>query len=170
MAVIFDLDLTLVDSRIAEPFRKRRDWSGVYKLIPKFKIYDGIPELLAYLRKQGVPISVVTSSPRPYCERVLTHFGLEFDSVICYHDTSNHKPHPAPIQLAVKQLKIPRGNCYSLGDHIKDIVASRDAGTISIGCLWGTEDAEAIEKSNPEMIFETPKDGLIFFQSIYKNQ
>ena len=37
IGVIFDLDQTLIDSSIAETERKRRNWKGVYELIPKFK-------------------------------------------------------------------------------------------------------------------------------------
>ena len=33
-AVIFDLDLTLVDSSLSESARRIRDWKTVYTLIP----------------------------------------------------------------------------------------------------------------------------------------
>ena len=37
--LIFDLDMTLVDSSIAETARKNRRWGDVYNLIPQFTLY-----------------------------------------------------------------------------------------------------------------------------------
>jgi HAD superfamily hydrolase (TIGR01509 family) len=167
MAVIFDLDLTLIDSNIAEPFRKKRDWSNVYKLIPKFTIYDGILDLLVYLNQQRIPLCLVTSSPRPYCEKVMKHFGLRFNYMVSYHDTNNHKPHPEPIKLAIRHLNIEQKNCYALGDHPNDLEAARAAGTISVGCLWGAHNPELIINSKPDLIFKTPQKALEYFRSIY---
>ena len=30
--IIFDLDLTLVDTTLAEPYRKEKDWNGAYSI------------------------------------------------------------------------------------------------------------------------------------------
>ena len=70
--VIFDLDQTLVDSSIAEAERKCRNWRGVYELIPKFKIYDGIFETIEFIKNQNIQICILTSSPSVYCEKCST--------------------------------------------------------------------------------------------------
>lgn len=38
--IIFDLDLTLVDTTICEPSRHERNWQQAYALIPKCTLYE----------------------------------------------------------------------------------------------------------------------------------
>jgi hypothetical protein len=47
--VLINLDLTLVDSRIAESVRRSRRWLAVYEMIPRFTRYEEGSELLAEL-------------------------------------------------------------------------------------------------------------------------
>ena len=68
MGVIFDLDQTIIDSSIAYEYRKNRNWTKVYTLIPKMKPYEKVVELIKILISQGTEVAVVTSSPRTYCE------------------------------------------------------------------------------------------------------
>lgn len=93
-AVILDLDLTLIASAQAEPLRRDRAWPQVYRLIPQLAPYEGIGELLEALRAAGIKIAVVTSSPRPYCERILGHWSWTADATVCYTTPSgaSHTP------------------------------------------------------------------------------
>src|SRR5213080_1443485 len=116
MGVIIDLDLTLVDSQAAESLRRARRWPQVYELIPQFTVYDGIHDLVADLTIAKIPICVVTSSPRSYCERTLKHFEWTGVETVCYHDTTLHKPNPAPILLALKKLQLQPAQALSVGD------------------------------------------------------
>jgi len=42
MAILIDLDQTLIDSHLAESHRRARDWESVYRLVPKLSPYPGI--------------------------------------------------------------------------------------------------------------------------------
>lgn len=165
MGVIFDLDQTLVDSSPAEQYRAIRNWSMIYSKIPSFVLYEGVRELLQKLSSKSIPISIVTSSPSTYCSKVLTHFGLAYNFIVCYHDTQNRKPHPDPINLAVHKMGISPSNCFSLGDKSIDIVASNSAGVVSCACLWGSDEKEVVMASNPELIFKTVNECSDFFNS-----
>lgn len=147
MAVLFDLDQTLLDSSLAEPLRSRRLWSEVYSLIPKFRPYRGISELLAFLSRNGVPVCVVTSSPKAYCVRVLSYWHLEVDATVCYHDTEHHKPCPDPLLAALSRLGIRAPDAISVGDSPEDIIAARRAGIFAVAAGWGTADARALADS-----------------------
>jgi len=155
--VIFDLDQTLIDSRIAGPERQARNWSGVYKLIPHFTVYDGVLELLCGLRDRGVPHTIVTSTPRPYCEKVVDHWGFEIprNLMVCYHDTRAHKPSPEPILLGLQKLGARSGEGAHVGDDEKDTPAAKAAGVTAIGALWGAVDAEGLSASSPDQLFQT---------------
>ncbi len=153
--LILDLDQTLIDSQCIEYLRRSRQWSLVYRKIPTILAYEGIDEIISLSKDKGVKISIVSSSPSSYVHRVVRHFGWEFDVMVCYHDTTLHKPHPAPFIEAAHRLKIAERECWAVGDHPNDIIASRRAGMCSVGALWGSLDKEALKMENPDKIFDT---------------
>ena len=155
MGVLLDLDQTLIDSQRAEPFRKPGKWPSARKMIPELLPYEGIPDLLTELRRRGVPIAIVTSSPSSYCNPIVRHWGWIIDAQVCYHDTGSHKPHPAPILKALERLGLQSSEVVSVGDAAKDVVASRRAGVMSIGALWGSLEKEALIQAKPDLLCET---------------
>lgn len=166
MHLILDLDQTLLDSRVAEAHRDRREWATVYSLIPRMVEYEGMSELLAFVRSQGGQIAVVTSSPGVYCSRVIQHFKWGIDAQVGYHDTAQRKPHPAPIRLALEKLGNPDPQTvYSLGDMARDIVASRSAGVHSVGCTWGCGNHAELLSARPDIIIHRPQELLSYLQS-----
>ena len=168
MAVIIDLDMTLVDSSSAIQLRKQRRWSDVYRVIASFSMYDGVRELLNTLIDRNVPVCIVTSSPRPYCERVLRHFDIACASSVCYHDTKQHKPHPAPIVLALQNLSVDAGQAVSIGDEPRDIAASRAANVTALAALWGASDPTALMAAQPDAAFETPNELQSHLRSMFR--
>ena len=87
-SIIFDLDLTLVDSTIAEQARKERNWSYVYSLIPQFTVYEGLEEVFNIIRKYNIKTCIVSTSPRPYIEKVIAQFNLPIKYIVSYHDAT----------------------------------------------------------------------------------
>jgi HAD superfamily hydrolase (TIGR01549 family) len=155
MLVIFDLDQTLVDSRVCEPHRKARQWPEVYAKIPKIQEYVGVSDLLNELKDLGIDTCVVTSSPRPYCERVLRRFGWVFRKTVCYHDTARRKPHADPYLAAMAQFGAEAADTVAVGDAANDIYAAESGGIFSIGTLWGSADGDALRESSPDVICES---------------
>jgi len=167
MGLIFDLDLTLIDSSIAEPYRNSRLWQSVYNLIPKFIPYPGIIESLHKFKEEGHQICIVTSSPSSYCERVLKHWNIPYDYTVCYHDTSNRKPYPDPIFKALSLLNKPASKALSFGDRDIDIIASNKAGVASVACLWGTKDEDTLLVSKPTHSIKSSEELVKLVQKFY---
>ena len=151
--IIFDLDLTLIDTSKALELRSKRQWKEVYKLIPEFSVYDGVLELIDLLKSSRLPICIVTSGQAKYCQKVLEYWNIDITQRVCYHDTNKHKPHPEPINEAVKMISGEPQNVLSIGDEPKDILASKEAGVISIGAMWGTLDKQKLVDSKPDHLF-----------------
>ena len=152
MALIFDLDQTLIDSSIAEPYRKSRKWDKVYSLIPKFNTYPGVNSLLEWLDEYEIPKCIVTSSPRPYCNGVLDHYCINFSALVCYHDTRLHKPNPEPILKGIELLGTDGDKVLSIGDQAKDILASKRAGVVTVAATWGSDNIDLLLESSPDFI------------------
>ena len=158
--IIFDLDLTLVDSSIAENARKNRNWPLVYSLIPSFTLYDGFNEVFKALRTKGLKVCVVSTSPRPYVERVIRFFNIPCDYIVGYHDAKPIKPHPAPMLKALELLSYKPEEVLSLGDRVIDIKASNAAGIKSIACFWGTNEEDDLKRSGCTSSLLKPEDIL----------
>jgi len=148
-SLIIDLDQTLVDSSIAKHQRSKRDWHGVYELLPSFKLISGAKQLLDH--SCGYSIAVVTNAPHSYAERLLNHFELKFDIIVGWHQTPFHKPHPAPIQYALQLLNANPKDSWGIGDHSNDIKAYRAAGIpFVVGVTGVSDDKIELRKSKPD--------------------
>jgi phosphoserine phosphatase len=68
-AVLFDLDMTLVDSSSIQSYRKAQLWDLVrreFGRVKPFEVDDGVsPHTVpAEIRKHGIRVGIVTSSPQ----------------------------------------------------------------------------------------------------------
>ena len=57
--------------------------------------------------------------------------------IVCGDSTPNPKPHPAPLQLACKELNVNEKNCIYVGDDERDILSAKAAGISSAVALYG---------------------------------
>ncbi len=51
-----------------------------------------------------------------------------FKVAVSFEDTENHKPHPEPLLLAARKLKVEPEKCVYVGDTETDIIAAKAAG------------------------------------------
>jgi beta-phosphoglucomutase-like phosphatase (HAD superfamily) len=137
VAVLLDLDGTLIDSRASEPCRRQRDWRGAVRALSQCRAFDGIQETCAQLRRDGRRIAVVTSSVSFYAEAALKRFAIEYDTLVAWHDTTRHKPGPEPYLEALRRLGLqsPR-DAIGVGDLEEDALALGAARVRSVGAVW----------------------------------
>jgi phosphoglycolate phosphatase-like HAD superfamily hydrolase len=156
LGLIFDLDQTLLDTSAAEQLRKNREWNSVYRKISDFTLYAGMREVFDFIHDTKIPYAIVTSSPKTYCVKVCNQWGFDSSLCVCYHDTpyDQKKPHPAPIRLGIQKLQVDPKRILSFGDRDIDIIASKEAGVISVACLWGADEKEKILSCNPDFILK----------------
>lgn len=160
--VIFDLDLTLVDTLIAEKLRKDRNWPAVYKLIPDMKPYVGVDDLIAQTLKLGCKVSIVTSSPSSYCKKIISQWKWPIETTVCYHDTVKKKPHPEPILAALEKLGSVPETSIAVGDTVGDIQCAQNAGVRAIAALWGSQDIQSVLREKPTASFQTATELMDF--------
>jgi HAD superfamily hydrolase (TIGR01509 family) len=95
---------------------------------------DGVPvrpgarELLASVRRAGLPHALVTSSERDFMEAVLASTGMRFDVLVCAQDVTATKPDPEPYLLAAKLVGVPPGDCFALEDSPNGVASAEAAG------------------------------------------
>lgn len=136
LAVIFDLDLTLVDTSSLTDLRAARNWPAVYKGIPWTTLYPGVRELLDECLDLGLKLGIVTTAPSTYCAKVVEFHQIPVECRVCYHDVPRGriKPHPDQMLLCSERLGVPPSQCLAIGDDPRDIASAEAAA--KLGNPW----------------------------------
>jgi phosphoglycolate phosphatase len=103
-------------------------------------LYDTVPEVLATLRKAGLPLGIVSTKYRYRIESILQRESLaqHFEIIVGGEDVTDHKPHPASLYRALHHLGCPPERAIYIGDHAVDAEAARRAGVPFVAVLTGT--------------------------------
>ena len=117
-------------------------------------VYPGIPEALACLASQGVPMSVCTSKRVDFAERILELFGLrQYFVFVSGGDIGIRKDD----QLrALLEQGVATHGATMIGDRAVDIIAARAHGLRSVGVLWGHGSKEELLSVAPDRIVQLP--------------
>jgi pyrophosphatase PpaX len=102
-------------------------------------VCEGMDGVLEELRGRGHRLGIVTAKRRATVDLAFARVPIEhlFDVVVGGDETSEHKPHPAPLLLALERLGAqPRDAAY-VGDSPFDMQAANAAGVHAIGVSWG---------------------------------
>lgn len=159
-SVIFDLDLTLVDTTCLEDARHNRNWQEAYSLIPNTRMYDGIKDVLDLIGKNNIQTAIVSTAPRTYVEKLVSYYKIPAQFIVSYHDAKPIKPHPAQMIKALQLMNTDPMNVVSFGDRCIDIQASNAAGIESVACLWGTKERHQLLRSPYRHIIVRPQEIL----------
>ncbi len=95
---------------------------------------EGIHELLAFLKENGIKTAIATSSPLDRAEKYLTQIGVfqDFDAIISGHMVPKGKPEPDIYLYAAEKLGFRPEECLVLEDSPTGIKAALAAGCIPV--------------------------------------
>jgi phosphoglycolate phosphatase-like HAD superfamily hydrolase len=77
---------------------------------------------------------------------------------VCSGDTLRKKPHPEPLRLALRQMKLDPAACVYVGDAPEDVEMARRAGVRAIGVLGPFPTEKRLRASKPECILDSIED------------
>jgi HAD superfamily hydrolase (TIGR01509 family) len=117
------------------------------------KLIAGARRVLARLRGLH-PLGLVTSGDRDRVTRQLREFRLtrHFSARVYSGDTLRKKPHPEPLRLALRQMKLDPAACVYVGDAPQDVEMARRAGVRAIGILGPFPTEKRLRASKPVCI------------------
>lgn len=100
------------------------------KAIPKVELYPDTLETLVQLHQASKKLALVTASEHHQIDPLLQKYSLieVFDAVVCGDDTAQLKPHPEPLEKAMKLLGAQASETLMVGDSENDILAAKNAG------------------------------------------
>lgn len=130
--------------------------------------YDGMEDILKFLKDEGLTAAVVTSKRRDSLLLNLKHLKAAdyFDLLVTKESTSFFKPHPAPVEYALTGLNASPQQSVMIGDTHYDLECGIGAGVTTIGVTWGVETRAQIELVKPDFITDTPKELDEIIQSL----
>lgn len=126
------------------------------------KPFPGILELLAELKKRGLPTAVLSNKPHANTVRCVdTVFaGQDFACVIGHRDGTELKPDPASATEMTEQLDIPPDQWIYVGDTAVDMQTGTRAGMYPVGVLWGFRERAELEEHGAKLIVSEPAEIL----------
>jgi len=125
----------------------------------KFKLYDGVLDILAYLHKREHKMALVSSTSRRQIQLYFDLFGIDkfFSAVIAREDVDEQKPSAKPLFEAAERLDASCTDCVVI-DDADGIEAAKKIGATTIGVTWGFNSYSRISKAKPDFIAETPSE------------
>ena len=114
-------------------------------------IYDGVIVLLQKLKYLNIKMAVVTNKEYKHAIKTLQQLDLihYFDAVIGGDSTEFYKPHPQPLQQALKLLNVSTENSIMIGDSENDLLC---AHALKMPCViigHGYHNGKDLKSLNP---------------------
>lgn len=151
-----------------EKYRERFKDVGIFEN----EVYEGIPELLSSLKKEGMLLSVASSKPEVFVKRILTHFSIDsyFDAVVGSELDGRRTDKKEVVAEALKRLyekdaetaektegtalsdAVKRKCTYMVGDRKFDIIGAKAEGVISVGVTYGYGSEEELLAEKPDFL------------------
>ncbi|HPN60818.1 MAG TPA: HAD family hydrolase, partial [Bacilli bacterium] len=128
-------------------------------LLIETKAYDGIESLLDELKRQQIPMAIVSNKIQSGVDGLRDQFfGKWIDVAIGNRPGLALKPAPDSVHLALSELGLkPSSDIVYVGDSETDVLTAKNALLPFIGVTWGFRTAEQLWKAQAELLIDEPK-------------
>jgi HAD superfamily hydrolase (TIGR01509 family) len=105
---------------------------------------EGCERLLRFVTDHRIRTALITRNSRRSVETVIGRHRLAFD-VLVTREEGRHKPHPDPLHLAMRRLRVMPRDVWMVGDGQYDVEAGLAAGVRTVWISHGGEKPFAAE-------------------------
>ena len=125
------------------------------------KPYDGIPEVLAELKRRGKKLAIVSNKFYAATQELAKHFFPETIQVaIGERENIRKKPAPDTVLEAMRQLGVGKQGTVYIGDSDVDIDTAKNVGVPCISVLWGFRDKDFLIEHGATHLIKKPEELL----------
>lgn len=122
-------------------------------------VYDGIIELLEFLKEKGVKIAVATLKHESFAAGVLEHFGIaKYFDLICGASTEAESKKEVLINRILEELNTSSDNAVLIGDTRFDARGAKNAGVDFLAVTYGFMRDGEFDEFSPIAFCKTPKE------------
>ena len=141
-------------------------WRAHYAKHPS-KLVSGARRVLQRLARRHA-LGLVTSGDRERVTRQLREFALTrmFRARVCSGDTPEKKPHPAPLRMALRQMKMEAEECVYVGDTPEDLEMARAVGMRAIAVLGPFPTEKRLRAAKPKFLLKKLEDLPLLLEKI----
>ncbi len=125
------------------------------------KVYDGIPEMLAELKKRGATVALATSKPYEFSVQILEHFDLRqyFDFIGAATMDGRVSRKSDVIKNLIGGLgDIDTEEVLMIGDRDQDVEGAKANDLRCLGVLWGYGSREELLGAGADYLASAPSD------------
>lgn len=135
-------------------YRERYNDTGLFES----SVYDGVPQMLSDLSRQGATLALATSKPTGSAARILDHFGLSVHfTAIAGADLAGQREAKADvITHALDLLGRPPAGVVMVGDRRHDVLGAAHHGIPTVGVLWGYGDEPELRGAGAAALAAAP--------------
>jgi phosphoglycolate phosphatase len=142
-------------------YRERFSTVGLFEN----EVYNGIPEVLEALQKNGHTLYVATSKPAIYAERIIDHFGLQryFKCIFGSELDGTRSDKTSLITHILQAELIDPSETSMIGDRKHDMIGAKENDIYGFGVLWGYGTKDELENSGAQAFFKNPRELVTAF-------
>ena len=141
-------------------YRERFQDQGIYEN----EIYPGVADMLAALKAGGKKLSIASSKPTPFVERILDYFAIRtyFDVIVGSNLDGTRSRKEEVVEEALRQM-LPAGMTSAekkaavamVGDRRFDIEGAKEHGLTSVGVSFGYAPEGELAQAGADFIVDT---------------
>ena len=139
----------------------------------KYKVYDGIIDVIKELKERGYKIILGTSKPIEFAEKILKQMDClkYFDFIGAAASDTERATKEEVLEWVIEEYRIndEKNQAIMIGDRMYDILGARAVDIDTIGVLWGYGSKEELQKYGVKYVIKTPKELLEFFPCLHPN-
>ena len=146
------------DMAFVEQFMSEYKDCYAQNLLQKTKPYDGIMEMLAELRRRGIPMAVCTNKHQSAAETIVEALFPHdtFWEIIGDQEGLPRKPDPQKVLRIMRNFGVTGKQTAYFGDTDVDMDTARNAGTFAVGVLWGFRPKEELIAHGADLLLSHP--------------
>ena len=119
--------------------------------------YDGMAELLADLRADGLPLAVFTNKDNDHANDIVKKlYGGEIFEEILGPGRFPGTPSPEGALYLAEKYGVSPSECAFVGDSDVDMKTAKNAGMVAVGVTWGYREKEILKEAGADFIADKP--------------
>ncbi len=120
------------------------------------RIYDGLPEVMETLKKNGMKLAVYSNKIDAYVKMIMTKlYGHKLFDVLMGPDGITPKPDPMGALMIADKWGLKPEEVVFVGDSILDMKTGVSAGMTPIAVSWGYTKVENLKAAGAKYIVDT---------------
>lgn len=170
---IMGLHETQVVSMFTNQTKKQKDlmncWSYYVRNNPNpSSLFKNVETTLKYLKKEKIKLGIVTSKTHEHMDNDFNKLNLNylFDIIVTSDHITHPKPHPEPIEYALKQLNSQKKTTIYIGDSLSDYECAKAADVLFYLATWGVKADSPLHKLNNKLQEFSDLITLVQYQNI----